>query len=510
MSRVASDSAGDVRFDRIVPTPLAAVASAAASDSGAKRAGAWQLPVLFAGLVLVLLAVVLWLPKIVSTPPAAAVLPDTGTAAPARVDGKAPAVAAPPLDVEATLQQRQQAQALAAQAQAQQQNLDAMHAAQWAAADFAALVQTNSQADADMAARDFAAAAHGYAQAIARAQPLQVRAGEVLAAALAEGERALQAGDADAAALAFSRAVSIDANNAAAVAGQRRARNFDALRAQLNRAQAAESAGDLAAARTGFSAVLALAGEDATARAGLARLHATTANAAFAAQMSRGLAALERGDYQAAQAAFNAALTLRAGASEAGDGLQRARLGLQSARVLALRERAQQAEVGEQWLAARDAYAAALAIDGSLAFAQHGRQHAEQRAALAARLQAHIDQAQRLSAQSVRADAQAALADAVGVAAPGPRLQAQIQRLSGLLAAATTPVAVTLRSDGKTAVTLYPIGEIGAFASHSLSLPPGQYTAIGRRPGYREVRVAFTVTAQGIADLPVIQCEEPI
>src|SRR3546814_12423592 len=87
-----------------------------------------------------------------------------------------------------------------------------------------------------------------------------------------------------------------------------------------NKAAAAQSQGDLASARAGFQRVLALDAENPTARAGLARLQAAAAHTAFAAQMSRGLPALERSDSAAAQAAFNAALQLRAGAPEARDG----------------------------------------------------------------------------------------------------------------------------------------------------------------------------------------------
>jgi tetratricopeptide (TPR) repeat protein len=512
---VDTGSAGDgERFERIVPIALGAGANATA-DAEPERRVSWRLPATFAGLLLILLAVLLWLPKAVSDSApndASKGVRISDTAAVPQPDRAEPLAApvASPSDVEATLQQRQHAEALAGQWRAEQGKLAAMHAAQWAVADVDALAKTAAQADAAFVARDFAAAAQGYEQAIEGAQQVQKRADVVLAAALTTGQSALQAGDAGSAAEAFARALSIDANNAEAVAGQRRALNFDAVRTQINRALAAESAGDMAAARAGFTRVLELDGGNEAARAGLARIQALAAKNAFAAQMSRGLAALEQRDYNTAQLAFQAALKMRADASEARDGLTQARLGLQSARVDTLRTAAQQAEADEQWLAARDAYAAVLAIDASLAFAQEGRQRAAQRAALAARLQAHIDQAQRLSAESVRADARTALADAAVIAAPGPRLQDQVTRLTDLLERAATPVAVTLRSDGKTRVTVYPIGELGPFASHSLSLRPGQYTAIGRRPGYREVRVAFTVTNQGVADTLFIQCEEPI
>lgn len=507
----AAGGGGD-HFERIVPlAPNTPASEPAPNKTASMRFVAWRLPAAFAVLLLIAVAVLFWLPKTVSQPaPVGSNTPVNAAAQPAASTAPQPALAEPPADVEAALQQRQQAESLAAQLHALQANLTAMHAPQWAAKDVELLTRDATQAEAQFVARDYSAAISSYEQAVGSARQLQIRAGEVLTAALADGHNALQAGDPTSAAAAYARAISIDATNPEAIAGQRRALNFDAVQAHLNKAEAAQSQGDLAAARAGFQQVLALDGDNETARAALARLQSAAANTAFATQMSRGLAALDQGDYNAAQVAFNTALKMRAGAAEARDGLERARLGMQAARVQSLRETAQQAEAIEQWSAARAAYAAALAIDASLAFAQRGQERAAQRAALAARLQAHIDQAHRLTAQSVRTDALAALADAVGIATPGPVLQAQIQRLTGLLESATTPVAVTLHSNGKTSVTLYPIGEIGSFASHSLSLSPGQYTAIGRRPGYREVRVAFTVSSQGVAHAPLIQCEEPI
>lgn len=511
MAGHASGGADDP-FERIVPRTLnPTISEPAATASVSKRLLAWRLPAAFGLLVSIVLVVLFWLPKTVSQPTPMGVKTAAKTAAPPSASPTSQlAPTESPAQVEAMLQQRQRAEALAARWHELQAKLTAMQVSQWAAEDAAALAQQAQQADARFTAREYAAAIDGYAQAIRRAGQLQARAREVLATALADGRDALQAGDAATAAQAFARAISIDADNAEALAGQRRARNFDAVRAQLNKAAAAQSQGDLASARAGFQRVLALDAENPTARAGLAKLQAAAANTAFAAQMSRGLTALERSDYAAAQAAFNAALQLRAGAPAARDGLERARLGLQSARVQSLRETAQQAEQDEQWRAARAAYAAALTIDSSLAFAQQGLQRAERRAALAARMQSHIEHASRLSASSVRADAGAALAEAAAISAPGPRLRAQMQQLSGLIARATTPVDIALRSDGKTQVIVYPIGALGQFETRSLSLTPGQYTAIGRRPGYREVRVPFVVTGDGVANVPIIQCEEPI
>ncbi len=58
---------------------------------------------------------------------------------------------------------------------------------------------------------------------------------------------------------------------------------------------------------------------------------------------------------------------------------------------------------------------------------------------------------------------------------------------------ASKPIAVRLTSDQLTTVTLYRVGDLGAFASKEVELRPGTYTVIGSRDGYRDVRQTFTV-----------------
>jgi hypothetical protein len=57
---------------------------------------------------------------------------------------------------------------------------------------------------------------------------------------------------------------------------------------------------------------------------------------------------------------------------------------------------------------------------------------------------------------------------------------------------------------------IYHVGRLGQFRDHHLELRPGSYTAMGSRPGYRDVRIVFTVLP-GAAPLSVeIRCGEPI
>jgi hypothetical protein len=79
-----------------------------------------------------------------------------------------------------------------------------------------------------------------------------------------------------------------------------------------------------------------------------------------------------------------------------------------------------------------------------------------------------------------------------------------------LLAEARTPVSVTLTSDNATEVNLYRVGRQGKFTSRQVTLRPGHYVVVGTRPGYRDVRVEFTLTAGGTAPTVQVQCTEPI
>jgi hypothetical protein len=82
--------------------------------------------------------------------------------------------------------------------------------------------------------------------------------------------------------------------------------------------------------------------------------------------------------------------------------------------------------------------------------------------------------------------------------------------LEQALAAARTPVAVVIESDGLTEVAVSRVGRLGTLARRTLTLRPGAYTAVGSRPGYRDVRRQFTLSPGGAAVVVVVRCEEAI
>ncbi|MGH8595854.1 MAG: hypothetical protein ACREXT_04265, partial [Gammaproteobacteria bacterium] len=89
-----------------------------------------------------------------------------------------------------------------------------------------------------------------------------------------------------------------------------------------------------------------------------------------------------------------------------------------------------------------------------------------------------------------------------------PKLNRQITTLRANLVAAHTAVPVRVVSDGATDVTIQKFGRLGAVTEQTLSLYPGRYTALGKRSGYRDTRVEFTVVAGAAVPTITVKCQE--
>ena len=151
-----------------------------------------------------------------------------------------------------------------------------------------------------------------------------------------------------------------------------------------------------------------------------------------------------------------------------------------------------------------------LKIDPDLQFAKEGLATARTRAATHARLQALIDDPDNLSDDANMQSATRLLLDIARIEPMGPRLEDQKNELNRLLKRAATPLRVQLVSDNQTEVSVFKVGRFGNFDTRELELRPGNYVAVGIRPGYRDVRVEFRVAPEIDMQPVVVQCEEAI
>ena len=122
----------------------------------------------------------------------------------------------------------------------------------------------------------------------------------------------------------------------------------------------------------------------------------------------------------------------------------------------------------------------------------------------------YLNHPDRLYSPEPLAHARTLLDAAVSAGEIGPFFQKKRDQLNKLIETASKPSSVLLKSDEKTDVSVYRVGQFGMFRERRLVLRPGIYTAVGSRPGYRDVRIQFRVPMPKGKTVVVIRCEERI
>jgi hypothetical protein len=155
-------------------------------------------------------------------------------------------------------------------------------------------------------------------------------------------------------------------------------------------------------------------------------------------------------------------------------------------------------------------YRAVLDRDSQLRFADDGLARSTRRAELDRELRDYLDRPERLTASAVRLAAERALARGEATNPQGARLAGQLQQLRARMALLDAPAHVQILSDNSTQVSVPAVGELGIFMQRELDLPPGQYTVIGRREGFRDVRRELNISPGQQRVALTVQCTERI
>jgi hypothetical protein len=329
--------------------------------------------------------------------------------------------------------------------------------------------------------------------------------------ALRNGQQALEEYRPAQARAAFQRALALQADHPAAMAGLSAAARQQELLAKLAEGTQAEAAGDPLAARERYRLLLASQPDFAPARSSLARVEARLADLEFEDHLAVAAGALRAGRVDEAADAYARAAAIHPREARVLDGQQRiAEIELDRQNALDLAT-GTTLEEGERWNQAIAHYRAVLERMSSLQFAQDGLARSERRAALDQELADYLARPERLAAPAVRQAAQRAMARGESSAATGaPRLRAQLVSLQAVLDGFNQPVRVAITSDNSTRVSVMQVGELGVFQARELSLPPGKYTFIGRRDGFRDVRLELSLAPGQRATALSVQCTERI
>lgn len=469
--------------------------------AGPSRRGlALVLALAFAGLAMLALFVTFGLPAYVA--PSTVVAPAT--------------VAAPPVPAERRGPDASQGDAdrLLAEALRRVARLEGEGARIWARDVVGGTSFPHAQAELDKASalhdrRQYAESLPVFNDVIARLDRLAETKSERFRLALASGQKALSDLDAPLAVAQLEIAVAIDS-------GQPQARLLERARAlpevleKLTQGERAEAAGDLPGAREGYAAAVRLDPDFEPARTRLGRVEALIATSDYRAAVSEGFARLNEGNLRGAQSALDRARRINPRAGEIEDLRQRISVASQTAALDRLRVQSEQLERQEKWSDALKVYDQAAALDANAAFVSRGRARAQHLSQLHAAIDQYLSEPSRLQSSDPRAHAKTLIAQAGASGEPGQVLATKRQQLAQLIAVAETPVPVLLKSDRNTDVELYRVGKLGTFETRRLDLPPGKYTAVGSRAGFRDVRVQFEIMPASREETVTIQCTEAI
>ena len=219
----------------------------------------------------------------------------------------------------------------------------------------------------------------------------------------------------------------------------------------------------------------------------------TQADNRVADALSRGFAALDRADFDAARRAFNQALKIEPGNDIALGGLAQVAKDNDLAIIKRQRQTAEAALATEDWAAAEAAYQAVLDLDANIQFARAGRNVAQSHAKSWDLLNKIKGAPDRLSNERLFLEASDIVKRATTLSHAGPKLSQVTQEVADLLELYRDPVDVVLISDNATDIIVSNVGRLGTFDRKSLKLRPGEYTIRGSQNGCRDIYLTIKV-----------------
>ena len=405
---------------------------------------------------------------------------------------------------------RKQAQDVLAELLEKQGQLDSLEVASWGKEDYDAALETASIGDEYYRAQDFELAISSYSEGNDALAKILARIPEVLAQTLIDGDNALADGSSQLAQDRYSQALVLSPDSEAAQIGLGRSRTMDQVQLLFRQAEELRENSDLEAARTYLQEIVSLDSYNETAPIRITEIDAEIQENEFSRIMSEGYLLLQAEEPESAIAAFQRAAAIGINLEEAEAAIRQTETEVANAQIAQLRIDISSAEAEERWRDAVAAYDHVITIDANLLFALEGRELANQRMTLDQLMVEAIESPERFSDQAVYQETLRYYFIGRDIEEPGPLLSSQLDELQALLENSQVPLRIVFLSDTFTEVTLLRIGTLGIFSETAMDLKPGNYVAVGRRAGYRDVRQEFTVGFGQTPDAVVVQCDERV
>lgn len=365
----------------------------------------------------------------------------------------------------------------------------------WASESYAIINLDLDAAESLFRERKYDAALDAYKNVRASMGNLAATIPDVFQAEIERGDRALAQGDHQQALEAFTVANAISPDDEQIDNKLGRAENLQEVLQLVRQAEMLEREQNLIDARSVFEQARQLDPGWQPAADGVSRTDNAIRMENFRTAMSAAFDAISRQNYDLARTRLGEAQDILPDSTEPADGLQQVAQAETNDRINEIRSRAE-AHVGDQsWELAIDAYESALAISNSLQFAIEGVAVASSRLELDKQLVRYLSDPPLLHSDEELSNASSALRNAMRIQTPDQDLSRRIDSLAKLISTARIEIPVTIRSDGRTSVTVRKHAHLGNITSQVVFLIPGRYTITGERSGYRDVRRDLVLVA---------------
>jgi|TARA_B100001250_G_C19815100_1_gene797865 hypothetical protein len=357
---------------------------------------------------------------------------------------------------------------------------------------------------------NFQDAIKSYERAIVLGEELLETASRIVQASISYGNNALNVGDHLAARNQFEVVLKIEKNNSIALDGLARAENLPEVLEIVEQAREKELNEEYVASSELYRQAIEIDSEWQQAKDELDLVLDTIEKNTFDNLISNGYSSLGIEDFDDAHNFFSQALLMRSNSEEAKIGILQAEQGQKLDEILLVEARAFAFERRELWENAISQYEAILGTDPNLEFAKNGLMRSRLRDDLDKKLSNLIENPRFLFDDEVLEQAEVILLEALSVNQAGARITEQADTLKRIIELASTPVNIVINSDGLTNTVLYRKGSLGRFDSITIKLRPGNYTIVGNRNGYRDVRINFDVLPEKENMQILVSCTEEI
>ena len=267
-----------------------------------------------------------------------------------------------------------------------------------------------------------------------------------------------------------------------------RAETIDQVFAHFEQGRSYEDQGLYSLARVEYGKALDLDPDSVNINSRLQAINQELNREIFETTARDGMAALAAGNGDSAVELLEKATALMPGDIQTRNALQDARELQRRQRVDRLVATGERELENRAWLAAQNAFEEALDYEPSSQAAQEGLSRAQAKIELEAQIKVILLEAESFERNGELEKALIVLREGRQIADPLGAITEKINFLEEILAEQSKPQKVTILSDNLTNIQIYHVGNFEPTHQLNLELRPGEYTVVGSRLMYRDVR----------------------